>query len=141
MFTQLGQGEAAGVIRGCPGGLLLVPDRPRRREGVVAVAHGVQERRVATPQAVHRRRHRVNGFASRDVPAAHAATALHQVEIVGGRHSRSNNGSITVPAGSSMSTRMCGVSKTASRRTAMRAGNRLGSVPSVLRINVRDPAR
>ena len=82
---QLGQGEAARVIRGCPSGLLLVPDRPRRREGVVAVAHGVQERWVATPEAAHRRRHRVNGFAVRDVPAAHAATALHQVEIVGGR--------------------------------------------------------
>ena len=82
---QFHQRVASRMLRCSALGLQFLPHRLRRGEGVVAVAHGVGQRRFASAQGGNGGGDAGNGFGIGDVPAAHPAAALHELEVVGWR--------------------------------------------------------
>ena len=64
------------------GGPDLLPNRLRGREGMVAVAHRVDERWLAGPKCSESTGHPIDRPSVGHVPAAQSTAALHQLEIV-----------------------------------------------------------
>ena len=86
-IDQLGQGVARRVIHYLALVLRLrlepLPDGARRGEGVVAVAHRVDQRRLAAREAGDMPSDLVDQRPIVDVPTSKPATPQHQLEIVG----------------------------------------------------------